>query len=75
MYGEDGGRSTFINTEGQDNFQGSWWEDAIDLSNDGAITSGVILDVNLGTVQDGYGNVDTFSSIESFTSARFMILF
>ncbi|MDA8687831.1 hypothetical protein N9L98_02075, partial [bacterium] len=66
LYGQDGGRSTFINTDGQDDFAGTWWEDSLDLSNNGTVTSGVILDVNQGTVQDGYGNVDTFSSIEGF---------
>ena len=36
------------------------------MSASGSVTSGVILDTSLGTVEDGFGNTDTFSSIENF---------
>ena len=28
LFGEDGSRSNFVNTDGQDDFAGSWWEDS-----------------------------------------------
>ena len=71
MHGENGGRSHFVNTDGQDDFVGTWWEDYIDLSANGSVTSGVTLDTSLGTVVDGFGNIDTFSSIENFSGTSY----
>ena len=70
LYGDDGGQ-VFTNTNNVDNFNGSWWEDYIDLSAGGSVTSGVTLDTSLGTVVDAFGNIDTFSSIETFGGTSF----
>ena len=70
LYGDDGGQ-VFTNTNSVDNFNGSWWEDYIDLSASGSVTSGVTLDTSLGTVVDAFGNTDTFSSIETFGGTSF----
>ena len=43
----------FVNTDSQDDFAGSWWEDYLDLSAGGSVTSGFTLDTSLGTVVDG----------------------
>ena len=75
LHGEDGGRSHFVNTDGQDVFAGSWWEDYFDLSAGGLVTSGFTLDTSLGTVVDGFGNTDTFSSIEVFGGTSFDDIF
>ena len=47
----------------------------LDLSNGGTVTSGVTLDTSLGTVVDGFGNTDTFSSIENFSGTSFDDIF
>ena len=53
LYGDDGGQ-VFTNTNSVDNFNGSWWEDYLDLSAGGSVTSGVTLDTSLGTVVDSF---------------------
>ena len=65
----------FVNTDSQDDFAGSWWEDYLDLSAGGSVTSGFTLDTSLGNFVDGFGNIDTFSSIETFGGTNYDDIF
>ncbi|GAA6155337.1 hypothetical protein NBRC116588_08100 [Pyruvatibacter sp. HU-CL02332] len=62
------GDDFFLPGDGQDEIDGGDGFDTVDYS---LSPSGVIADLSSGIVEDGYGNIDTLTSIERLLGSRF----